>query len=272
MVPTVSIVIPAYNEASRLGRTLSDVVGFLSDYGAAELLVVDDGSTDGTGEAAERYLTAHVGRALAWRVIRLASNHGKGYAVRQGLLAARAPVALFSDADLSTPITELPKLVDPITSGHCDIVFGSRAINRRLIETRQPFYRDRAGRLFNATLRLATGLPFLDTQCGFKAFRLSVCRAILQSAVVDRFGFDVELLFVAYRGGLRLQEVPVRWHHHEGSKVRLSRDGPRMLADIVLVRRRMMAGRYNAAMSAATAAALLERQWAPHPVRARLAS
>jgi dolichyl-phosphate beta-glucosyltransferase len=271
MIPTVSIVIPAFNEAARLGQTLSDLVEFLQSYGRAELLLVDDGSTDGTSEAAARLLEARV-PPHAWRVIRLPSNRGKGYAVRQGLLAARAPIAVFSDADLSTPIAELPKVVDPIASGRCDIVFGSRAIDRRLIETRQPFYRDRAGRVFNAALRLATGLPFLDTQCGFKAFRMSVCRAILESAVVDRFGFDVELLFVGYRSGLRLQEVPVRWRHHEGSKVRLARDAPRMLADILLVRQRMMAGRYNTAISAATDAALREQPWAAHPVRARLVS
>ena len=261
MAPSVSIVIPAYNEAARLGRTLADMVSSLRAYGAVELIVVDDGSTDGTAEIAERYLEAH-GRGLIWQVLRLPSNRGKGYAVRQGLLAARAPVALFSDADLSTPITDLPKLVEPITRGECDIAFGSRALDRSLIETPQPIHRDRAGRLFNLALRLATGLPFLDTQCGFKAFRMSVCRSILESAIVDRFGFDVELLFVAYRAGLRMQEIPVRWRHYEGSKVRMSRDGPRMLADIVTVRRAMIAGRYNAAMSAATAAALVEQQWA----------
>jgi dolichyl-phosphate beta-glucosyltransferase len=267
MVPRVSIVIPAYNEATRLTSTLGNVVTFFRNHDTAELLVVDDGSADGTADIAERYLGAQ-SNGLAWRVLRLPVNRGKGYAVRHGLLAARAPVALFSDADLSTPITELPKLVSAITSGGCDIVFGSRAVDRRLIETRQPIYRDGAGRLFNLALRLATGLPFLDTQCGFKAFRMSVCRPILESAVVDRFGFDLELLFVASRAGLRLREVPVRWRHHEGSKVRLSRDGPRMLADIVTVRRAMIAGRYNAAMRAATASARLEQQWAVRPVRA----
>jgi dolichyl-phosphate beta-glucosyltransferase len=262
MIPNVSIVVPAYNEAARLGRSLGEMVSFLEAYQTAELLIVDDGSSDGTADAAERYLSEHC--RFDWRVLRVAVNRGKGHAVRQGLLAARAPVALFSDADLSTPITELPKLVDLIYDGQCDLAFGSRALDRRLVETRQPFYRDRAGRVFNATLRLATGLPFHDTQCGFKAFGMAVCRRILEAATVDGFGFDVELLFVAHRAGLRLQEVPVRWRHEEGSKVRLSRDGPRMLADIVTVRRRMMAGHYNPAMIAATAA-LRERQWGSRP-------
>ena len=257
-LPSLSIVIPAYNEAARLGRSLGELVTFLSRCQVAELIVVDDGSDDGTPDAAERYLSECC--AFDWRVLRLATNRGKGHAVRHGLLAARAPVAVFTDADLSTPITELPKLVDPIFAGDCDLAFGSRALDRRLIETRQPFYRDYAGRLFNGVLRLATGLPYWDTQCGFKAFRMAVCRQILESATIDRFAFDVELLFVAHRAGLRLREVPVRWHHEDGSKVRLSRDGPRMLADIVTVRRQMVAGQYRAAMIATTAA-LHDRRW-----------
>ena len=267
MVPTVSIVIPAYNEAARLSRTLGDIVSFFTNRGCAELLVVDDGSRDGTAAVAEQYLASQ-GGGVAWRVLRLSANRGKGYAARHGLLAARAPVAVFSDADLSTPISELSKVVDPIARGTCDIAFGSRAIDRRLIETRQPIHRDAAGRLFNLTIRLATGLPFHDTQCGFKAFRMSLCRSILESALVDRFAFDVELLFVASRAGLRIQEVPVRWRHAEGSKVRLARDGTRMLADIVTVRHAMIAGHYNAAISAATAAARMEQRWAFRPVSA----
>ena len=261
MVPSISIVIPAYNEAARLSRSLGRMTSFLRTYQTAELLVVDDGSTDGTAEVAERYLSEDC--SVEWRVLRLPTNRGKGCAVRHGLLAARAPVALFSDADLSTPMTELPKLVDLIYNGSCDVAFGSRALDRRLIETRQPFYRDRAGRAFNAALRLATGLPFHDTQCGFKAFRMAVCRELLECATIDGFGFDVELLFVAHRAGLRMQEVPVRWRHEEGSKVRLSRDGPRMLADIATVRRQMWTGHYNSAMRAATVSALSVR----HAVR-----
>ena len=269
MVPNVSVVVPAYNEASRLGRSLCEMVAYLDAYQAAELLIVDDGSRDGTTDVAERYLSEHC--RFDWRVIRVPVNRGKGNAVRTGLLAARAPVAVFSDADLSTPITELPKLVDLIHDGNCDLVFGSRALDRRLIETAQPFYRDRAGRVFNAALRLATGLPFYDTQCGFKAFRMAVCRSILEAASIDGFGFDIELLFVAHRAGLRLHEVPVRWHHEDGSKVRLSRDGPRMLTDIVAVRRQMWRGHYNVAMMEATSS-LSERKWAAGATPATLHS
>jgi dolichyl-phosphate beta-glucosyltransferase len=264
MTPSVSIIIPAYNEATRLGRTLATVSAYLDSYPSAELLVVDDGSRDATATVAEECLAKHC--HAPWQVLRSSENRGKGHAVKRGVLAARAPVALFSDADLSTPISELPKLVDRIARGTCDIAFGSRAVDRRLIETPQPFYRDRAGRLFNGALRIATGLPFLDTQCGFKAFRMSVCRPLFEAATIDGFGFDVELLFVAHRAGLTLQEVAVRWRHEEGSKVRLSRDGPRMLADIATVRRLMWAGHYDSALNAATAA-LGERQWGPLNVR-----
>jgi dolichyl-phosphate beta-glucosyltransferase len=255
-LPSLSIVIPAYNEAARIAHSLEAIGNYVRRNTDAdfELIVVDDGSSDNTVEVVERSLPKTAN--LHSRIIRYAPNRGKGYAVRQGLLAARAPVALFSDADLSTPITELPKLVDLICNGSCDVAFGSRALDRRLIETPQPFYRDRAGRAFNAALRAATGLPFSDTQCGFKAFRMAACRQILESSTVDGFGFDVELLFVAHRAGLRLQEVPVRWRHQEGSKVRLSRDAPRMLGDIITVRRQMWTGHYNFAMRAATVSAL----------------
>ena len=254
--PLVSIVIPAYNEAARLGDTLGAVVDYLSRGVPAELIVVDDGSTDDTAVIAENALGAS--NAVAWRVLRSDANRGKGHAVRTGLLAARAPVGVFSDADLSTPIEELPKVVEPIAQGHYDVVFGSRALDRTLIGARQPIYRDRAGRLFNVALRLATGVPYKDTQCGFKAFRLSVCRPILEAAAVERFGFDLEWLFVAHRAGLRLKEVPVRWNHHDGSKVNILRDGPRMLTDILKVRRLMAAGRYAPTLSAVVSATQLE--------------
>ena len=158
------------------------------------------------------------------RVLRFAGNRGKGHAVRAGLLAAQAPIALFSDADLSTPITELPKIVEPIEAGNYDLVFGSRALDRKLIGHRQPWRREQGGKVFNAIVRLTTGLPFFDTQCGYKAFRMEAFRSIVEQARIDGFGFDVELLFLAQRAGLRILEVPVRWDHHEGSKVHIVRD------------------------------------------------
>jgi glycosyltransferase involved in cell wall biosynthesis len=182
------------------------------------------------------------------RVIQYDDNRGKGYALKTGLLASRAPVALFSDADLSTPITELPRLVDPILRGEIDIAFGSRALDRSLTHIRQPWTRETGGRVFNLLTRAATGLPFWDTQCGFKAFRMDVFRPILRSAAIDRFAFDVEWLYVAHRAGLRLREVPVRWDHQEGSKVSMRRDSLRMIHEVHQIRRRAEAGAYDAAI------------------------
>jgi dolichyl-phosphate beta-glucosyltransferase len=156
---------------------------------------------------------------VATRVLGYAPNRGKGYAVRQGLLAARGAVAIFSDADLSTPIEEVPALLAPILAGECDVVFGSRALDDQLIGQHQPWLREQSGRFFNRMVRLATGLPYADTQCGFKAFRLAVCTPFIKSARLDRFGFDVELLFLAHQAGLRLREQPVRWNDAAGSKV-----------------------------------------------------
>ncbi|HJU53839.1 MAG TPA: glycosyltransferase, partial [Pyrinomonadaceae bacterium] len=176
---------------------------------------------------------------------------GKGHAVRAGLLAARAPVALFSDADLSTPITETPKLVNPILRGEYDLTFGSRALDRTLIGVHQPWRREQGGRVFNLIVRLSTVLPFWDTQCGFKAFRMDVCRPLVEAATVDRFGFDVELIYLAYLAELSLREIPVRWDHNEGSKVNVLRDSGRMFNEVRVIRRQAKSGIYDAAIAAA---------------------
>lgn len=251
---SLSIVIPAYNEAGRLGATLPKVLDYLSNIvPESELIVVDDGSTDNTAATAKELLSAAVGRVRT-SVLTYQSNLGKGRAVRLGLLASRGEVALFSDADLSTPITETPKLVEPILKGDCDLAFGSRAIDRSLIGVHQSWRREQGGRIFNLAVRLATGLPFWDTQCGFKAFHMSVCRPIIESATVDRFGFDVELLYVAYRAGLRLREIPVRWDHNEGSKVNLASDSLKMLSEVALIRQQARRGIYDQAIRASRAA------------------
>ena len=191
MTPPLSIVIPAFNEAGRLGASLRTVLDYLGETAAgSELIVVDDGSTDDTADVGERNLAESSG--VSARLIRLEQNCGKGAAVRKGLLAARANIVLFSDADLSSPITETPKLIEPIEAGECDLTFGSRALDRSLIGVHQPWRREQGGRVFNLIVRLATGLPFWDTQCGFKAFRMSVCRPLIEAARIDRFGFDVE--------------------------------------------------------------------------------
>lgn len=260
----LSVIVPAYNEAPRLGRTLDEVFKYLNEQTyESELLVVDDGSTDETvAVAQERFAKPLRGRVEA-RVVRVEPNRGKGYAVRAGLLDARGRVALFSDADLSTPITETPKLLGPIRSGQFDVVFGSRALDRSLIGVHQSWRREQGGRVFNLIVRILTGLPFWDTQCGFKAFRMDVCRPVAEGATIDRFGFDVELLYIAHRAGLRMREWPVRWDHNEGSKVSVARDSLRMFNEVRLIRRQSRRGLYDEAIERASALAQLARDEGP---------
>src|SRR5262245_2708883 len=249
MAASLSIIIPAYNETVRLGKTLRIVIDYLrAEWPDSELILVDDGSTDDTAPLA-RKIFEDSGN-LRTSVISYKSNLGKGRAVRLGLLAARGNVALFSDADLSTPITETPKLVDPIFNGECDVAFGSRALDRTLIGVHQPWRREQGGRFFNLVVRLATGLPFWDTQCGFKAFNMSACRPLVEAATVDRFGFDVELIYLAYRAGLRLREIPVRWDHYEGSKISFANDAFRMVREVGMIRQQARHGVYDSAIKA----------------------
>lgn len=237
MLPAFSLVIPAFNEADRIGSTLRDALAYLNaNSREAELIVVDDGSTDQTVEVVRAVFTT--ANAVEARLISRPQNQGKGAAVRAGLAAASRPVALFSDADLSTPVDEAPKLLQPIFYGEADVTIGSRALNRRLIGNRQAWHREQAGRVFNLLVRLGTGLPFWDTQCGFKAFRLDAIRPVLAAATSDGFGFDVELLYLAQRANLRTLEIPVRWNHCEGSKVHMVHDSFQMLQEVVALRRR----------------------------------
>jgi glycosyltransferase involved in cell wall biosynthesis len=234
MLSPFSIVIPCFNEAGRIGQTLRLTVDYLTaNAPESELIVVNDGSTDATGAIAREGLKS---AQICTRLLENFPNRGKGAAVRSGLLAAQRPIGLFSDADLSTPLEETPKLIEPIVNGEVDIAFGSRALNRSLIGIRQPWRREQAGRVFNLLVRIATGLPFWDTQCGFKAFRLDVCRPMLEAARTEGFAFDVELLFLAHRAGLRVREIPVRWNHAEGSKVSFFRDSLCMLREVIALR------------------------------------
>ena len=232
--PPFTVVIPCFNEAERIGATAQATVDYLkTNSPESDLIIVNDGSTDSTSSVAE---TALATASIETRLLENFPNRGKGAAVRSGLLAAQHPIGLFFDADLSTPLSDVPKLIEPIANGGVDLAFGSRALDRRLIGVHQPWRREQAGRVFNLIVRLATGMPFWDTQCGFKAFRLDVCRPILEKARIPGFAFDVELLFLAYRVGLRLREVPVRWNHAEGSKVRVVHDSLRMLREVMALR------------------------------------
>jgi dolichyl-phosphate beta-glucosyltransferase len=236
MLPPISVVIPAFNEAVRIGDTLAVTTSYLEkESPTSEVIVVNDGSTDSTGEVIRKI--SAVPSSVAVRLLENFPNRGKGAAVRTGLSSATKPIGVFFDADLSTPIDELPKIVEPIARDEVDIAFGSRALNRKLIGNRQPWRREQGGRVFNLVVRLATGLPFWDTQCGFKAFRMESCRPIIETAKVIGFGFDVELLLLAQHAGLRLREIPVRWNHHEGSKIRFIHDSVRMLREVLSLRR-----------------------------------
>src|SRR5437016_9244582 len=236
MLPAFSVVIPCFNEAARIRATIRATLDYLhKNSPESELIVVNDGSTDSTA-AISRGIFSDA--KITTRLLENFPNRGKGAAVRSGLLAAQKPIALFSDADLSTPLEETPKVIEPIANGEVDIAFGSRALDRRLIGVHQPWRREQAGRVVNLLVRLATGLAFWDTQCGFKAFRLDTCRPILKAARIDGFAFDVELLYRAQREGFRIREVPVRWNHAEGSKVSFFRDSLRMLREVIALRAR----------------------------------
>jgi glycosyltransferase involved in cell wall biosynthesis len=237
----LSIVIPAVNEQERLPSTLEKVHNYLGSRRLqGEVLVVDDGSTDGTAEVVDR-----LGRCFAEvRRVTNPSNHGKGFAVRQGMLEARGGIALFTDADLSTPIEEADKLLEALEDPGVDGAIGSRALNRSLIEVHQPRLREAGGIAFNLAVRLMTGLPFADTQCGFKAFRRERAQILFEQQRIVGFGFDAELLFLARRHGLRIVEVGVRWAHHPASKVRFASDGLHMLAELLLIRANAWRGLY----------------------------
>jgi glycosyltransferase involved in cell wall biosynthesis len=179
------------------------------------------------------------------RLVQNETNHGKGYSVRQGVLASTGEFVLFSDADLSAPIEELPRLLDAAADQRADVVIGSRAIDRSLIGKHQPRFRESGGILFNVMVRLLLGLNIQDTQCGFKLFRRERVVEIFRQQTTPGFGFDPEVLFLAARRNLKIAEIPVRWNHAEGSKIRFLRDGVKMFLDLVRIRWNYIRGRYS---------------------------
>lgn len=237
----LSIIVPAYNEENRLPKTLDGIVAYVRAKGcSAEIIVVDDGSSDGTAALVNAYRQ----RNAELRLVSNGTNRGKGYSVRHGMLEARGEIALFTDADLSTPIAEADKLLAALQEQDFDAAIGSRAVDRSLIEIHQSAIREQAGILFNRMVRWIMGIRFSDTQCGFKAFHRERCRIIFEQQRIERFGFDPEILFLAKRHGLRVAEVPVRWSHDEGTKVNVAADGIRMLLDLLVIRWNAVAGRY----------------------------
>jgi len=214
----LSIVIPAYNESSRIVSTLKDILEFVQRREeTCEVLVVDDGSTDDTVDV----IAGLSQDAPLVRLLRNPGNRGKGYAVQNGMLHARGEYLLFSDADLSTPIAELDRLLDPLKSGF-DVVLGSRALKPEWVSPRQPWSRQVARKIFNLLVGSLGGVDFRDTQCGFKAFRGKAGRATFSRQTIPGFGFDVEVLYLARKLGYRTLEVPVHWANDTRSKVRPS--------------------------------------------------
>ena len=242
MLPSISIVIPAYNEEKRLPSTLDRIIRYLDQarFSFAEILVVDDGSSDGTAAQTMSFARRHP----SVRLLRNPGNRGKGYSVRHGMLEAAGDWALFTDADLSSPIEELEKLMAAVESTGAPIAFGSRAIDRSLVGVHQPLFREYAGRFFNLVMRLVTGLAFHDTQCGFKLFQREAARQVFSRQKLERFGFDVEVLFVAGLLKLRAVEVPVHWNDVAGSKVG-TLAGLNGFVDLLRIRRNQWAGRYK---------------------------
>jgi glycosyltransferase involved in cell wall biosynthesis len=240
---SISIVIPAYNEETRLPATLERVVAYLSsrkpDF--AEVLVVDDGSSDGTARVVEVFGRTHP----QVRLLRNPGNRGKGYSVRHGVLEANGNWVFFSDADLSAPIEELDKLIEAARDRQASVAIGSRALDRSLIEAHQSLFRETAGRMFNLCVRVVTGLPFWDTQCGFKLYEGRAAKEIFRRQRLERFGFDVEVLYIAKHLGYRTVEVPVRWSHSEGTKVSMLKDSMNMFLDLMRVRWNRLRGFYR---------------------------
>jgi glycosyltransferase involved in cell wall biosynthesis len=239
--PFLSIVIPAYNEASRIVSSLKAIQDYARGKDCpVEIIVVDDGSTDNTVEIA----SAEAGV----RVLRNQGNRGKGFSVRHGVLEARGELILFTDADLSAPIEEAEKLLAAMESSHADAVVGSRALQRELIGAHQSLLREWGGRFFNLLVRIFSGLKIYDTQCGFKLFRSRTTRRAFELQRVDRFGFDPEILFLVERLGGKVVEVPVRWNHNPATKVHYLRDSLHMTLDLVVLRWRALTGQYEKAI------------------------
>jgi len=237
--PWLSIVLPAYDEAERIATSLERVIAHLdAQPWASELIVVSDGSTDAT---------AHIARETGGprvRVIETARNRGKGHAVRTGVMTSRGAHVLFSDVDLSTPLAEIDRFLACHEAG-ADVVFGSRALPASDVRVRQVWWRESMGRAFNRVARAVARVDMGDTQCGFKSFRRASARAIFERARIDRYAFDVEVLWIARSLGLSVVEVPVAWSNDPHSKVDPLRDSTRMLADLVAIRWNAVRGAYE---------------------------
>jgi dolichyl-phosphate beta-glucosyltransferase len=247
-----SIVIPAYNEGARLSATLERVLAYVSQQEEeTEVIVVNDGSRDNTAEIVRQFAASNP----VLRLLDNPGNRGKGFSVRNGILNARGRVVIFSDADLSSPIEELPKLLQPLKEG-ADIAIGSRWLQSDLQTQRQPLHRQLFGRIFNLLLRMTLGLQFKDTQCGFKAFTAEAAQTIFPLQHIERWGFDPEVLFLARKFGFKVCEVPVAWGHSGGTRINPLVDGSRMFMEMLRIRWYDLTGKYDRTPAAQPAATL----------------
>ncbi len=241
-LPRLSIVIPAYNESQRIGSSLESILAYVRSRNlSAEIIVVDDASSDNTAELVGGWARSHPEA----RLLSNSKNRGKGFSVRRGVLEARGEWVLFTDADLSAPIEETDKLVAALEREQAAAAVGSRALERELVGFHQPFFREWSGRFFNILVRLLTGLKIHDTQCGLKLFRREATRRAFELQTSRRFGFDPELLFLIEHTAGRVVEVPVRWDNSPATKVRFLRDSSQMILDLIRIRWNQFRGRYD---------------------------
>ena len=241
LYPKYTIVIPAYNERARIVPTLESVVACVRHHGwDAEVIVVNDGSTDDTAELVRRFALT----APEVRLLENPANRGKGFSVRSGILHAQGEIAMFTDADLSSPMEEAERLFQAIAEG-ADIAIGSRWLETSRQTHRQPLYRQIFGRCFNLLTRMVMRLPYADTQCGFKAFTREAAQTVFQLMTIERWGFDPEILFIARKRHYRVKEVPVSWGHDARTRISYLRDGLQMLEELAIVRWNALLGRYG---------------------------
>lgn len=226
----ISLIIPVYNEEERIERTLDKVWNYFESHKyKSEIVVVDDGSKDGTLEKLKKFENQI-------RVISYNPNRGKGAAVRTGMLSSKGKFRFFSDADLSTPIYEIEKLLEKLKSG-ADICIGSRAIDPSLIKKHQPFYREFMGKMFNKFVQLMVLKGIEDTQCGFKGFTDRAAELVFSKSKIDGFSFDVEVLFLAQKAGLRIEQVPVEWYNDRRTKVNPFKDSVKMFLELLKIKK-----------------------------------
>jgi glycosyltransferase involved in cell wall biosynthesis len=265
--PRLSIVIPAYNECLRIEDALERVMRCIeARKWDAEVLVVDDGSTDETPAIVQRWMLKYP----RLHMVRNPGNRGKGYSVRNGLLQSAGDIVMFTDADLSSPMEEAERLMKAIDDG-ADVAIGSRWLDKQRQTKHQPLYRRFFGRCFNWVTRRVMGLPFKDTQCGFKAFRREAAQVIFRLQTIERWGFDPEILFIARKLKYQIVEVPVTWGHDERSRMSYLKDGMKMLEEMYEIRRNSVRGRYDEAIAAMkdTSAMVTPQVGRPEQVEAR---